>query len=195
MLGVSTVNFSPTTRACNMKLTVKRKCLTPTASVMNVFCQEWLETGSATLTINTVEDLLNASNITSTFNIVAALDKDKSCLQRQWARSHKMTPLQLIDTLHHALAAERHILRFDYISLHLRCLTLLHALRTVLVDKSRQCSCHHHDEKEAKVVLLDIFNSACRSQTSGLKKASEVLNEFIEREGSVERDRLEKMGL
>ena len=106
-----------------------------------------------------------------------------------------MTPLQLVDTLHLALAAEGHILRFDYVSLHLRCLTLLRILRTVLPDKSRQCACHHHDEKEAKLVVLDVFDLASRSETSALKQASEVLNKFIEREGSVERDRLKKMGV
>ena len=68
MLGMSTVSFSPTARSCSLNLTNKRKCLTPTSSVMNVFCKEWLQTGSATLTINTVEALLNTSNIASTFN-------------------------------------------------------------------------------------------------------------------------------
>ena len=159
---------------------------------MNVFCNEWLQTGSATLTINTVEDLLNTSKIASTFNNASSPEEDQSRLQRQWARSHKMTPLQLADTLHLALAAEEHILRFDYVSFHLRCLTLLRTLRTILSDKSRQCSCHHHDDKEAKLAVLHIFELASRSQTSALKQASELINEFIEREGSVERDRLEK---
>ena len=104
-----------------------------------------------------------------------------------------MTHLQLVDTLHLALAAERHILRFDYISLHLRCLRLLRTLRTIFNNKSRQCSCHHHDEKEAKLAVLDIFQLASKSKTRALKQASEMVNEFMEREGSVERDRLEKM--
>ena len=193
MLGMSTINFSPTVRSCSLKLTNKRKCLTPTSSVMNVFCKEWLQTGSATLTINTVEDLLNTSNIASTFNNATAPEEDQSLLQRQWTKSHKMTPLQLLDTLHLALSAERHILRFDYISLHLRCLRLLRTLRTILNYKSRQCSCHHHDQKEAKLAVLDIFEFASRSKTWALKQACEMVNEFIEREGSVERDRLEKM--
>lgn len=144
---------------------------------------------------NTVEDLLNTSNIASTFNIAIAPKQDQSLLQQQWARSHKMTPLQLIDTLRLALAAERHILRFDYVSLHLRCLTLLHRLLTVLPDKSSQCSCPRHNEQEVKFVVLDIFDLASRSETIALKQASEVVSEFIEREGSVERDRLEKMGV
>ena len=193
MLGMSLVSRSPTARSCSLNLTNKRKCLTPTSSVMNVFCKEWLQTNSATLTINTVEGLLNTSNVTSTSKIPAAPEKDQSLLQRQWAKSHKMTPLQLLDTVHLALAAEGHILRFDYLSLHLRCLSLLRTLRTVFPDKSRQCDCHHHGEEEAKLLVVDIFGSASRSDTWALKRASEVINEFIQREGSVERDRLEKM--
>ena len=162
---------------------------------MNVFCKEWLKTGSATLTINTVEELLNISNVASALNITTAPEKNQSRLQRQWARDHKMTPLQLIDTLHLALAAERRILRFDYVSFHLRCLSLLGTLRTVLRNKSRQCSCHQHHDKEAKLAVLNIFDLASKSQTWALKQASELVKEFIEREGSVERDRLEKMGV
>ena len=195
MLGLSLVSRSPTARSCSLNLTNKRKCLTPTSSVMNVFCKEWLQTGSATLTINTVEDLLNTSNVTSTSKTAAASKENQSLLQRQWAKNHKMTPPQLLDTLHLALAAEKHVLRFDYISLHLRCLSLLHTLRTAFPDKSRQCECHHHDQKEAKLVVLDVFQWAARSNTSALKRASEVLDKFIEREGSVERDRLENIGV
>lgn len=47
-------------------------------------------------------------------------NKPQGLLQRQWTESHKMTLLQLLDTLRHAIAAEEHMLRFDYFSLPLR---------------------------------------------------------------------------
>ena len=158
MLGMSTCQSFPNRPIVQLESNKQREVFDSYFLVMNVFCKEWLQTESATLTINTVEDLLNTSNVTSTSKIAAAPEEDQSLLQRQWAKSHKMTPLQLLDTLHLALAAEEHILRFDYISLHLRCLSLLRTLRTVFPDKSRQCACHHHDEKEAKLAVVGYFS-------------------------------------
>src|SRR5277367_6614755 len=98
------------------------------------------ENGGATLTIDIVEDLLNDPKLASSFNnIDTAQKKDQSLLQRQWAKSHKMTPLQLVDILHHAVAAEEHMIRFDYITLHLRCLRMLRTLQIVSDDTLLQC--------------------------------------------------------
>ena len=164
---------------------------------MNIFFRkEWMKTGDATLTISTVEDLFNDPKFASTNNTTTTTtrNKDHSLLQRQWAKSHKMTPLQLLDTLHHAIAAEEHMIRFDYISLHLRCLRILHILRTVLNDMSRERFGRNYIEKETELafVVLYIFHMATKSDSSILKRASEVVHEFIEREGSVECDKLEE---
>ena len=124
-------------------------------------------------------------------NITTTREKDQSLLQRQWAKSHKLTPLQLLDTLHHAIAAEERMLRFDYVSFHIRCLRLLRTLGTVLDNKWRQIFGCKYFEKETEVGLL-VLHIFIAAETDGsiLKQASEIVHELIEREGSVECERL-----
>lgn len=118
-----------------IKLSIKEKRLHSSSPALNVFRKQWNKTGDATLTISTVETTIQNLHLTS--NTTTAQKKDRSLLQRQWAKSHKKTPLQLLDTLHHAIAAEQHIIHFDYLSLHLRCLRMLRALQIVLDNMLR----------------------------------------------------------
>lgn len=105
-----------------------------------------------------------------------------------------MTPLQLLDTLHHALAAEERIVRFEYISLHLRCRRILCTLRTVHDEALRQYIKRNDMEKNTYLafVVLYIFVETAKSDGSLLKRVTETLLEFIEREGSVECDGLKE---
>ena len=127
IVGVSPVNFSRNARPNHMKLS-KGSILSSNSPVTTVFCQQWTKTRDAMLTIDTVEELLKGQNYGSTSMNASSQEKDASLLHRQWAKTHKLTPLQLLDTLHRAIAAEEHMLRFDYISLHFRCLRLLRTL-------------------------------------------------------------------
>ena len=118
-----------------------------------------------------------------------------------------MTPLQLLDTLRNAISAEEHLLRFDYISLHIRCLRLLRTLRTILDDQLRHCFGANYidDERQLCYVVYYIFKEAAGLEKSGrtvnqenlfessmLKEAGKVVETYIEREGSVECDKLKK---
>jgi hypothetical protein len=205
-VGVSTVNFSPTARLNNMKLT-KGMILSSNSSVANVFGRHWIATRHAMFTIDTVEDLLKGPNYASTSTITTTQEKDSSPLHRQWAKTHKLTPLQLLDSLHRAIAAEEHMLRFDYITLHLRCLRLLRTLKTVFDDRLRRFFGRNYIQKESQLYLLplSILMMAAKSEeireSRGLKtgfenpilkRTSEVISELIELEGSIECDRLEE---
>jgi hypothetical protein len=99
------------------------------------------------------------------------------------------------------------MLRLDYFSLHLRCLELLRSLRTVLDDKLRQYFGNDYIENEMQlpVIVAYIFQVAKGSawieetmriregvKSLMLKRTGEFLKEYIEQEGRVEFDKLEK---
>ena len=168
-LGVSPVNFAGSNRLNRMKISNKnRKKLSFDSSVISLFRTQWVETGDTTLTMSTVEGLLMNQQFASTWHNTAARGEDQnlvqnqSPLQKQWAKSHKMTPLQLLDTLCNAISAEEHVLRFDYISLHVRCLRFLRTLRTVLDDQLRHCFGPDYIENETQLcfVIYYIFKEA-----------------------------------
>lgn len=207
MTGTSPVNFARNKRLNRPKFSRKGKGLNSNSPVSNIFRTQLIKTGDATLTINNVEDLINDPKFASASNITAAEEKDRSLLQRQWAKSHKLTPLQLLDTLRLGIAAEEHMLRFDYISLHLRCLRLLRTLQTIVDDVLHEVFGTKPIENESQLVLvvfyifelsdtsektLEILKLKSGSESPILKRASEVVQEFIEIEGSVECDRLQE---
>lgn len=208
MLGASPVNFARANRGDYLKPSKKGpKGLGSNSPVSEVFRTRYFETGDATLTFDTVEGLLNEKKLVSTSPVDTNETSEQSLLRRQWAKSHKMTPLQLLDTLRHAIAVEEHMLRFDYFSLHLRCLRLLHTLRELLDQKLQQYFGPNYIENETQLPFLVsyIFEVAAGSGKIGkvlkvkdgseslmVKRASEVVHEFIGREGAVECDKLEK---
>lgn len=208
MLGASPVNFARANRGDYLKPSKKGpKGLGSNSPVSEVFRTQYFETGDATLTFDTVEGLLNEKKLVSTSPVDTNETSEQSLLRRQWAKSHKMTPLQLLDTLRHAIAVEEHMLRFDYFSLHLRCLRLLHTLRELLDQKLQQYFGPNYIENETQLPFLVsyIFEVAAGSGKIGkvlkvkdgseslmMKRASEVVHEFIGREGAVECGKLEK---
>jgi hypothetical protein len=208
VLGASPVNFARANCSDQLKSSKKGlKRLTTNSPVTDVFRTQYFETGDATLTFDTVEGLLNDRKFVSTSTADTTETSEQSLLQQQWAKSHKMTPLQLLGTLRDAIVAEEHMLRFDYFSLHLRCLRLLRTLQTVLDQKLQRCFGYGYIENETQLPFLVyyIFEAAVGSgkieeilkvreggESLMLKQASEVVHEFIEREGAVECDRLKK---
>jgi hypothetical protein len=106
------------------------------------------------------------------------------------------------------MASEQHMLRFDYFSLHQRCLRLLRNLRSALDDKLRRYIGPNYIENETQLptIVGCIFQIAAESgktadrvkfkdgfQSLMMKNAAEIVEEFIGQEGDVERTKLEKM--
>ena len=204
-LGVSLVNYSRSNRLNRVRVSKNnRKELSFNSPLMNLSHKQWVETKDMILTMSTVEDLLMSQKSASSQHNAAPLDEDQSRIQKQSAKDHKMTPLQLLDTLCNAISAEEHILRFDYISFHVRCLRFLRTLRTLL---DHQLQDHFgpkyiNDETQPFHVIYSIFQESAefgKSQnqkpvlkSSTLKQASEVVEGFIKQEGSLDCDKLEK---
>ena len=208
MLGVSPVHYAPTASLDRIKRSKKRSGLTSNSSVMKVFFKHRMETGTTRIPLSAMEELLNDPKFFApTSNISTAREKDQTLLQRQWAKIHKLTTLQLLDALHHAIAAEEHIFRFDYVSFHLRCVRLLQSLRTFLDDIWRQCFGRNCIETESSLIVVvptlfqlaagawdrrEILKLKLEFEKPILQMASDVLRQFIKREGSVERNRVEQ---
>jgi len=202
-LGVSPVNFARTNRPFRMQISHKnRKKLSFESPLMKLFHKQWDENGDTILTTSTMEDLLMSQQSASSQQGPKGPAKDESWMLR--SKDHKMTHMQFLDTLSKAISAEEHIFRFDYISLHVRCLHFLRELRTVLDPQLR----YHfgpdyiNDETQLCYVVYCIFKESAGfgknekdkpcSESSMLKQASEMMAAHIEREGSVECDKLEK---
>jgi hypothetical protein len=208
MLGASPQSFARSSRVSQLKFSKKGpKRMIPNSWVADVFHNQYFETGNATLTLDTIQRLLHDQKIVASTSLIAWESKDQSLLQLQWAKSHKMTPLQLLDTLRRAIIIEEPMLRLDYFSLHLRCLELLRSLRTVLDDKLRQYFGNNYIENETQLPFIVgyIFQVASGSSRAFeateirngvesliLRRTGEFLKEYIEREGRVECDKLKK---
>lgn len=210
MLGASPQNFARSSRLGNLKMSRKGpKAMTSTSPVADVFHNEYFATGNATLTLETVQKLLgNWKGPTTSTVSENVSDRPQSLLQTQWAKSHKITPLQFLDTLRHAIAIEEPMLRFDYFSFHLRCLGLLRGLRNALDDKMRQYfgSDYLENETQLPFVVGYIFQVANGTASIGettrlrdnltslmMTRAAAVVKEYIEKEGDAESNKLEKM--
>ena len=212
-LGMSLVNFSRSNRLDHIKPPGRKRKVFTMSPLSNLFPMQWNASGDAMLTINTIEDLIMNPQFASTLPNTPLPGDDEnlapkhSPLQKQWLKSHKMTPLQLLDTLRNAISAEEYMLRFDYISLHTRCLRLLRTLRTALDDQLRDHFGPRYidDERHLCYVIYFIFSEAAEPKISGgttkpktifessmLKEASAVVETYIKQEGSMECDKLEK---
>jgi hypothetical protein len=120
MLGAAPETFARTTRVRRLKFSRKGpKMMTSKASpVADVFHQDYFQSGNAALTLDSIQKLLDEWNAptNSSEAVVSKSKTTSSILQSQWAKSHKMTPLQFLDTLRHAIAIEEPMLRFSTIS-------------------------------------------------------------------------------
>jgi hypothetical protein len=131
-------------------------------------------------------------------------------LQTQWSKSHKMTPLQLLEALRHALETEEPALRFDYFSIHVRCFKTLRQLRDAVDQDLRKYFGDKYIENDTQLptVISWIFRVVAANATSvqldralrGLNvgsaimtKAAGVLKKVIEREGRIESENLSKI--
>jgi hypothetical protein len=208
MLGVSPVTFAKDSRQSSMKLSKSGpKGLTHNSPVTQMLKGRYIRDAHTELTLETVEGLLEDSAIASTAtSLTTSSDDDLRSLRLQWTKSHKLTVLQLLETLRDATAAEQYMLRFDYFSLHQRCLAILRKLRDVHAEKFHQYG-HGRIEHDFQLALIvpQIFHVASETakaeeefkmkniESRMLRRSSEVVDEFIGREGSVESTKLAKM--
>ena len=200
MLGVSPVNFARDSRLNRTQIS-KNRGLTFNTPVMNLFHKQWVENGDTVLKMSSVYDLLRSHKFAST---PAPPGEDQSWMQKQWTTDYKMTPLQLLDILSKAISAEEHVFRFDYIALHVRCLEFLRTLGTILDQQLRHHVGPNYIANEAQVccVVTYIFTEAAGIgkwqqrepgfKSSTFKQVSELVAAFIERQGSLECDKLKK---
>jgi hypothetical protein len=210
MLGASPQNFARSSGIGDLKMSKKGpKAMTSTSPESDVFHNEYFATGNAILTLETVQKLLgNWKGPTTSAIVENVLDRPQSLLQKQWVESHKLTPLQFLDTLRHAIAAEEPMLRFDYFTFHLRCLSLLRDLRNVLDNKIRQYFGNDYLENDTQLpfVVGYIFQVANGTADIGeitrlrdnltslmMTRAAAVVKEYIEKEGNTENAKLEKI--
>ena len=208
MLGASAVTFAKNTRLPKMKLSrAGPKGITPNSPVTNLLRGRYSGDANTQLTLETVEGLFEDRAVAS-LTTNSQIRTEPSVLRQQWTKSHKLTVLQLLETLRDATAAEQSMLRLDYFSLHQRCLAILRKLRTVLDEKFCQYFGPDWIENETQLAFIVpyIFMVASGSAKAAeelklrdgvhslmLKRASEVVEEFIAREGAVECQKLAKM--
>jgi len=201
MLGTSPVSFARhgANRRPGLKHSRKGpKGLKENTPLTEVLRRRYFEGGDLSLTLETVEGLLKDKKIQlPTFEQEQsegqAPERGQSVVQKQWAKSHKLTVLQLLEALRYAMIAERYALRFDYISFHLRCLDLLRAIRQELDAKFRQYFTDDYIENETQLPFLVGYIFMVASSTHKMEevihaeteslmvlRAAGVLDKFIE---------------
>jgi hypothetical protein len=131
-------------------------------------------------------------------------------LKSQWSKSHKLSPLQLLESLRPALETEEPALRFDYFSMHVRCFQILRQVRDEIDQDLRNYFGDKYIENDTQLptVVSWIFrvvagnatnvqlNRALRGLDVGsamMAKAASVLKKVIDREGRVESEKIGKI--
>jgi hypothetical protein len=158
--------FAKRTRSSNLKASKKvPKGLSSASPMTDILRERYVGTAKTQLTLHTVERLLDDRVVTAKSPSVSSRSRFQSPLRQQWAKSHKLTVLQLLNALRDAMASEQHMLRIEYFSLHRRCLRLLRNLRSVLDDKLRRYIGPNYIENETQLptIVGYIFQIAAES--------------------------------
>ena len=209
MLGASAVTYARPN--ANRRPGLKHsksgpKGLTTTSPMTDVLRKRYAGKGDLSLTLETVEGLIKDEKLKlPTLEPSTETDtRSHSVLQKQWSKSHKLSVLQLLHALQYSVAAERHALRFDYFSFHLRCLDLLRAIRNELDGKFRQYFGQEYIENDTQLVFLVsyIFMVASNTQQVGeyiktdtvesriMSRTAGVLEAFLKDKGVLECEKL-----
>jgi hypothetical protein len=213
MFGMSAVNFAKNRRPGRHVKYAKDgpKLLTAQSPVASLLREQFNASGDfpdTYLTLAKVGGLLEDRAVASKSRTTGCAD-ERGFLRQQWTTSHKLTVLQLLEVMRDANAAEQHMLRFDYISLHQRCLAILRKLRIVFDEDFREYWGPNWMEDEYQLLLIvrRIFTVASEASKvveesklkdhpvlrQTLEKANAVIEEFVGREGNVECEKLAKM--
>lgn len=196
------------------------KGLSSASPVSDAFQPDISDAGIATLTVETVQSILNTRMTESSPSKSSkesghqqssdpVFSQRQSLLATQWSKSHKMTPLQLLRALTHALEIEERQLKFDYFTFHVRCFQVLRQVRDALDADLRKYFGDEYIENESQLstVVGSIFSVAVDTSHVELKlplrgfnvvsimmtKAGNVLKKILENEGCAEAEKLAKV--
>ncbi|CAM6087362.1 unnamed protein product [Calypogeia fissa] len=212
MAGAST-SFASTFRANKKNNVRERPRLSPKGpsflkenSPISAMFREDVVHGRVVLTAETMEDLLGDYGVDPSS---LELYRPQTKLQQLYAQTHKLEPLVFLNAMKTALVAEQHMIRFDYVSLHMRCIQLLREIRVKLHDRFMKLYGEGYMENVTQLSWLVGWvlytavesNGAARllMQPDGslhsvmLEPASQVVEDLIRREGDVECTKLEKI--
>ncbi|KAJ3043593.1 hypothetical protein HDV00_004694 [Rhizophlyctis rosea] len=137
--------------------------------------------------------------------------KSANALHKQWLRTHQLTPIEVLTTLHTALQLEMETICFDYISMHARCWDLLCNIRCVVQDALNEETGedfgkwddeHTMDWLVAEVLLcnfeewqmeqiLRTVEIGGRMKSVVMTLSNDVIRELVKREGEWEWSKLQ----
>ena len=200
------------------------KGLSSPSPVSDAFQPDISHAGHAVLTVETVQSILNARRTQShawkpskepqrqqsAERSKPLSSQRQSLLESQWSKSHKMTPLQLLGALRRALEVEEPMLKFDYLTFHVRCLQVLRQVRDAVDVDLRKYFGDGYLENDSQlptmvgyifsVVAVNTSNAELNRLLRGLDVASilmtragNVLKNILEHDGRVEADKLAKV--
>ena len=192
MMGISAASFSNRRRA-KTALASQRgpRGLKDMSPIIKLFRGPYLESSSLDYTTRNIEELLNSQgegNQTKTSKKIRRLD-----------RSSRLSPLDFLQTLRHALNREMPSLLFDYVQLHMHSQTLLNDLKHRLHNEFRTLIGDEYNETESDLPFLCVYvvqiaanvtlrSSVTRAQwakgrTTVIKEASEALDDLVQNVG------------
>jgi hypothetical protein len=208
MLGLSPVMWAKNPRVPKFTMSkAPARGLVSNSPVITLLRGRYSGDPNTRLTFETVESLLQDCAVAPAS---ATISSDRKFLRQQWTKSHKLTVLQLLETLRDSTAAEQYMLRLDYFALHKRCFLILRELRNSLDEEFLENFNSRDfvdDDTELMfmvpcllMVTTGLAKVAKAAESLGLtvenpmmKKAGEVLDEVIGREGGVELEKLVNM--
>lgn len=130
LLGVSPTEFARNKRPSKLLISKKGpRGLKSTTPLGEIFHSGLASDGSAALTMHNIEELLNEQALDE---ILLSNVGGSKKLRREWDKSHRLTPIQLLESLQTSLPAELPKLEFDYFHMHEQSITLLRKVRSEL---------------------------------------------------------------
>ncbi len=100
--------------------------------------------GSIEWSVQNIEAILNEANQQSL----------PQHLRNRWNTSHQLSHMQLLEIFRSALLAEQKVLRYDYISMHFRCLDFLRLLRVEIDEELKSQFGPEYLEREDQLSTL-----------------------------------------
>lgn len=141
------------------------------------------------------------------FKTILARNRGEESLLSKFAKSRKLTTIQLLTTLESSMGNESFAFNVDYFSLHMRCYGLLRTIQAEMSDVFTKYFGPHYLEAESQLPFLVgyIFQVVAGSAKAGevifpdqergskiLTQVSKLLAELIEKEGEVEIEKVKK---
>jgi len=199
MMGVAVENFAKNKRKSSSQRPVHSKVgprdWQRDSPVVSTITDRYLtQRGSIAWSVQNIEGIFNELNRKSV----------SERLQNRWKTSHQMSNLQLLELFRVALVSEYKVLRYDYISMHFRCLDFLRQLRIEIDEDLRTNFGPDYLEREDQLsnlvgyilmagVMFQRSMTASKSPQSSelgdlpmISKASALMKKTIDSSGDVE---------